>query len=125
MVSFEIVAEYKQGRSIPTGEMQLFTPHFDFHSTSYEWLIVNDEDCGIVKGRGQMDHDTSEFGFSFVACEGSETETQDEIIVRIWSATDGSPIFNNGSDTSDVSLEEATKVKGGNVQIHKGRGDNL
>jgi hypothetical protein len=116
---------YKQDQSIPTGEVQLFTPDFDFHSTSFEWLVISDDDCGTLKGRGGLYHDTSDFEFSLVVCDGSERETHDEIVVRIWSAADGSVVFNNGSNTLEVSLEEATKVKGGKVQVHKVKGDKL
>jgi hypothetical protein len=125
MVSFGFVAEYKQGQSVPTGEVQLFTPDFDFHSTSYEWLIISDDDCGMLKGRGAKYHDTSEFEFSLVVCDGSEKDTHDEIVVRIWSAADGRVVFNNGSDTLDVSFEEATRVRGGDVQVHKTNGDKI
>jgi hypothetical protein len=125
MVSFEFNAEYKHGQTSPTGEVQLFTPDFDFHSTSFDWLVVSDDDCGMLKGYGAISRETSEFKFSLVVCDGSERETHDEIVVRIWSAADGSVVFNNGSDSLDVSFEEATKVKGGDVQVHKLKRDKM
>ncbi|MGB3702216.1 MAG: hypothetical protein WA997_13185 [Anaerolineales bacterium] len=41
--NFGFVSKYKKGASIPSGqtEFQLHAGDLNFHSSSYEWLVVN------------------------------------------------------------------------------------
>jgi hypothetical protein len=123
-VSFGFVAEYRQGQQVPTGEFQLFAPNFDFYSTSYEWLMVGENPCANLQGHGLMYGEEEEYTFSLIVCDGDDTggEYHDEIVVKIWSALDGEVVYDNGDDEwGEYSYEDASQVRGGNVQVRKHR----
>lgn len=55
--SFGFVSMYKKGENVPTGntEFTFEAGAIDFHSTSYEWLVVNQNDENTqFKGEGTI-----------------------------------------------------------------------
>ena len=51
--TFGFVSKYQKGNNVPTGqtEFQFKVANLNFHSSSYEWLVVSGSVC-LVQGRG-------------------------------------------------------------------------
>ncbi|KAG7365898.1 hypothetical protein IV203_028568 [Nitzschia inconspicua] len=123
VVSFEFDVEYVQGLSVPTGDFEIITPDFVFYSTSFEWLVVYQDDCAKVKGLGSMYGEQKlDCGFSLFVCDSDDRSQKfhDEIVVNIWKMETGTSVYDNGVDSWGVSYEDTIEVKGGNIQLHKG-----
>ncbi len=91
--SFGFVAKYKKGAAVPAGnsEFQFRAAQLNFHSTSYDWLLVTGNNFARFKGTGTVN---GENGYIFLiwARDGDP----DTFRIRIWKV-DGSVIYDNGS----------------------------
>ncbi|MFC2018122.1 hypothetical protein ACFLTQ_02335 [Chloroflexota bacterium] len=107
--SFGFVAKYDKKTSNPEGntEFQFKAGDLNFHSTSYDWLVVNNNDSraqfkgiGTIKGMGECK-------FMLWASD-SETDT---FRIKIWTEVGGieTVIYDNGPDQ---------EISGGNIIVH-------
>jgi len=106
--TFGFVAKYQKGANIPVGntEFQFKAGDFNFHSTSYEWLVVAGSKAQF-KGTGTI-NGQDEYKFMITANDGSP----DNFRIRIWSV-DGSGehvVYDNGSQQA---------IGGGSIVVHK------
>lgn len=118
--TFGFVSKYKKGRSVPTGQTQFtFTAgSLDFHSVSYEWLVITGSDCAKFKGLGMINGEEG-FGFMLTACDVDEPGTDaDTIRIKIWETSYENVVYDNKIGFSDDSYD-GTVIKGGNIQIHQ------
>ena len=112
--SFGFVSKYKKGASVPTGqtEFQFQVADLNFHSDSYQWLVVNqNQSRAQFKGEGTINGalDPSGKNYQFM----------------IW-ATDGSPdifrikIWYMDGDTMVVVYDNgvAQAIGGGSIVVH-------
>jgi hypothetical protein len=107
--TFGFVSKYKKGASVPDGntEFQFKAGDLNFHSTSYQWLVVNQGGTRAqFKGYGTI-NGSGNYGFMIWAGDGDP----DTFRIKIWTETDGveNVVYDNGSDQA---------IGGGNIVVH-------
>ena len=120
--SFGLVAKYKKGASEPIGqtEFQFKAGNLNFHSTSYQWLVVAGaraqfKGWGTINGAGA-------YRFMITAIDGrvSGGGGVDRFRMKIWDEVTGSVIYDNQAGAGDNDdLDVATALQGGNIVVHK------
>jgi len=105
--TFGFQSKYKKGQNIPDGntQFQFSAGDLSFHSTSYEWLIVNQnysnaqfKEYGTINGEGN-------YGFMIWAGDGSP----DTFRINIWDPSTEDVIYDNGVQQP---------IGGGSIVIH-------
>ena len=113
--TFGFVSKYKKGASVPTGntEFQFQAGGFNFHSDTYEWLVVNQNGANAqFKGSGSvngaLDPNGNAYKFMLWAGDGSP----DTFRIKIWyeDETGGHVVYDNGFDQA---------ISGGSIVVHK------
>jgi hypothetical protein len=112
--SFGFVSKYKKGASEPTGntEFQFKAADLNFHSTSYDWLVVTGKDFAKFKGSGTINGDNAPndmpYKFQLWAGDGDP----DTFRIRIWWEENGTEhvVYDNGMNQP---------IGGGSIVIHK------
>ena len=103
---------------MPKGQTQV-TIHgagFDFHSTSYNWLVVSAaraqyQGNGTINGKGN-------YGFIITAIDGEVTGGGgvDKFRIKVWDIATGAIIYDNQMDALD-SATPTTALGGGSINI--------
>jgi hypothetical protein len=108
--NFGFVSKYKKGASTPTGvtEFQFKVADLNFHSDSYDWLVVAGEKA-MYKGTGTV-NGVDNYGFMLSAIDGDI----DMFRIKIWDKTTDTVIYDN-----QVDGPAGTVVAGGQIVIHK------
>ena len=105
--NFGFISKYKKGATVPTGQTE-FVFHagdLNFHSSSYEWLVVTGSDYARFKGWGSIN---GEEGYQFMIWAGDSPDT---FRIKIWWE-DGeieNVVYDNGMDQ---------EIGGGSIVIH-------
>lgn len=118
--NFGFVSKYKKGASVPTGETEFMfqTADLNFHSESYQWLVVNKEgNRAQYKGMGRINGmlDPNENLYKFMLWAVDET---DAFRIKIWIEEEGTAletvVYDNGLgfDSSEQP------ISGGSIIIH-------
>jgi len=106
--TFGFVSKYKKGASLPDGQTQFVfrTADLNFHSDSYEWLIIAGENARF-KGAGTVN---GEGGYQFMLWAGDEEP--DTFRIKIWTEENNveTVIYDNGMNQL---------IAGGNIVVHK------
>lgn len=108
--TFGFVSKYKKGANIPTGqtEFQFKAADLNFHSTSYDWLVVNQAGTRAqFKGWGTI-NGAGDYRFMLWAGEGEP----DTFRIKIWEEDESdneTVIYDNGSEQA---------IGGGSIVIH-------
>jgi hypothetical protein len=105
--TFGFVSKYKKGANVPDGntEFQFKAGDLNFHSTSYEWLVVAGN-MAQFKGEGTINGQGS-YKFMISANDGSP----DTFRIKIWYEDGGEVVvYDNGSQQS---------LGGGSIVVHK------
>jgi hypothetical protein len=109
--TFGFVSKYKKGANIPDGqtEFQFKAGNLNFHSTSYDWLVVTSSDFAKFKGKGTINGE-GEYKFMLTACD----KDPDTFRIRIWQGEDKDEniIYDNGVEQ---------EIGGGSIVIHTGK----
>ncbi|MGD8406509.1 MAG: PKD domain-containing protein [Anaerolineales bacterium] len=112
--TFGFVSKYKKGANVPTGntEFQFKAAGFNFHSGTYEWLVVNQGGANAqFKGEGTVNGalDSNGNAFKFMLWAGDDSP--DTFRIKIWSELDGveTVVYDNGFDQ---------EIGGGSIVIH-------
>ena len=106
--NFGFVSKYKKGATEPTGQTE-FVFHagdLNFHSSSYDWLVVTGSNYARFKGWGSIN---GEYGYLFMlwASDGPDT-----FRIRIWTEDDAgveTDVYDNGFDQA---------IGGGSIVVH-------
>jgi hypothetical protein len=118
--SFGFVSRYQKGATVPTGEteFQFQVANFNFHSSSYEWLVIAGA-RGQYKGSGTVNR-TGDFGFILTAIDGNINGGggADKFRIKIWDKAGGAVVYDNQLGASD-STDPNTAIGGGSIVIHK------
>ena len=106
--TFGFVSKYKKGADVPEGntEFQFHAGDLNFHSTSYDWLVVAGTKA-MFKGTGTI-NGTDEYKFMLSA----EDDSPDTFRIKIWIEDEfdvETVVYDNGSDQA---------IEGGNIVIH-------
>jgi len=113
--NFGFVSKYKKGQSTPTGntEFKFEIADLDFHSTSYEWLVITGGSKAMFKGLGTI-NDLGEYKFMITAWDGQINGGSDTFRIKIWYEENNieNIVYDNG--------EYGTVLGGGQIKIHSG-----
>jgi len=110
------VSKYKKGASVPDGstEFQFQSGDLNFHSSSYQWLVVAGSKA-MYKGTGTVNGDD---GYSFLvsAVDGAKSGP-DRFRIKIWETGSGTVVFDNqmGGADGDAAVNTITQ---GSIVIH-------
>ena len=113
---FGFVSKYKKGASVPDGstEFQFQSGDLNFHSSSYQWLVVAGSKA-MYKGTGTVN---GEDGYLFLvsAVDGGKSGP-DRFRIKIWEAGSGTVVFDNqmGGSDGDAAVNAITQ---GSIVIH-------
>ena len=106
--NFGFVSKYKKGADAPTGNTEFIFQAGDlnFHSTSYDWLLVTGSDYAKFKGVGTIN---GEDEYKFMLWAGDKEP--DTFRIKIWYEVDDVEfvVYDNGTDQD---------IGGGNIVIH-------
>lgn len=108
--TFGFVAKYKKGANVPDGQTE-FVFHsggLNFHSTSYDWLVVTGSDYAKFKGSGTIN---GMGDYKFMLWAGDDAP--DTFRIKIWEEDDAgveTVVYDNGFDQA---------IGGGSIVIHK------
>lgn len=115
--SFGFVAKYKKGQTTPDGntQFQFKAGALNFHSTSYDWLIVAGANAKF-KGVGTI-NGAGEYSFMITATDGDLLGggQADGFRIKIWDA--GGTVYDNQMGQGDDS-NDTTDLGGGSIVIH-------
>ena len=122
--NFGFVSKYQKGTTIPTGEteFQLRFASFNFHSTSYQWLVVSGAKAQY-KGFGQI-NGTGDYGFLLTATDGQFTNGGgvDRFRIKIWDRATSVVVYDNAMDSpEDIDLANPLAIGGGSIVLHKAK----
>ncbi len=109
--NFGFVSKYKKGATVPTGqtEFQFHVANLDFHSSSYQWLVVNQAGTNAqYKGSGTI-NGIGCYKFMLWAGDGDP----DTFRIRIWEENE---ISGAELDVYDNGFEQG--IAGGSIVIH-------
>jgi uncharacterized repeat protein (TIGR01451 family) len=111
--NFGFVSKYKKGADTPTGqtEFQFQAGDLNFHSDSYEWLVVTGSDYARYKGNGAINGE-GDYKFMLWAGDGTGTDGADTFRIKIWAEDDAgneTVIYDNGMDQD---------IGGGSIVVH-------
>jgi len=121
--TFGFVSKYKKGATTPTGvtEFQFKVAGLNFHSDSYEWLVVAGagakyKGVGTINGEG-------EYNFILSAIDADINENDnfdiDRFRIRIWEEDDdGVEIVKYDNGLGDDSEDAITEIGGGSIVVH-------
>jgi hypothetical protein len=120
--TFGFVSKYKKGLTVPVGntEFQFQVAGLNFHSDTYDWLVVNQNGSNAqFKGEGTI-NGAGEYKFMIWAGDGSP----DTFRIKIWPK-DGSGaevVYDNGFEGS--GYENGQPIGGGGIMVHAPKGGN-
>ncbi|MEO5939611.1 MAG: hypothetical protein ABIZ72_01810, partial [Candidatus Limnocylindrales bacterium] len=117
--NFGFNAKYLKNAALPTGEteFQCKVCNLNFHSTSYDWLVITRLSTTTVKaqykGLGTIN---GAAGYSFIVTviDGGQTDTAR---IRIWNTSTGVTVYDNEYPNPD-SANPTTVTAGGNIVVH-------
>jgi hypothetical protein len=107
--NFGFVSKYKKGATTPTGQTEFVFKAGDlnFHSSSYDWLVVTGSDYARFKGWGSI-NGYGDYRFMLWAGDGPDT-----FRIRIWEEDEVSGdewvVYDNSMDQD---------IGGGSIVVH-------
>jgi hypothetical protein len=120
--NFGFVSKYLKGSSVPTGEteFQLHFATFNFHSTSYQWLVVSGARAQY-KGVGKI-NGAGNYGFLLTATDGQITGGGgiDKFRIKIWDVATSAIVYDNvpTATSDDIDAANQQVIDGGSITIH-------
>jgi len=106
--NFGFVSKYKKGATVPTGntEFNFTAGSLNFHSETYEWLVVTGSDFARFKGTGTIN---GEGEYKFMLWAGDDYP--DTFRIKIWweEGEVENVVYDNGMDQ---------EIGGGNIVVH-------
>ena len=117
--NFGFVSKYQKGANVPTGEteFQFKAGNLNFHSTSYDWLVVAGARAQY-KGTGTI-NGAGDYGFMLTAIDGQVNGGGgvDKFRIKIWDKATGAIVYDNQMGASDTD-NPTTAIGGGSIVIH-------
>jgi hypothetical protein len=118
--NFGFVAKYQKGANVPTGntEFQFQTAGFNFHSETYQWLVVAGAKAQY-KGTGTV-NGTGGYGFLLTATDGDISGNKpDQFRIKVWDVVTNDVVYDNAPGSDDINTSAQTTLGGGSIVIHK------
>ena len=120
--NFGFVSKYKKGAATPIGTTQFKfkVADFDFHSESYDWLVIAGARAQY-KGTGTINSEGN-YGFMLTAIDEVLTPSTDVDLfrIKIWDKDSGNVVYDNKPGESDTG-DATTELGGGSIMIHKAK----
>jgi PKD repeat protein len=117
--NFGFVAKYQKGATSPSGntEFQVHAGSLDFHSDSYEWLVISGS-RGQYKGTGSIAGRPGVVKFLLTAIDGDigGGGGVDKFRIKIWDAATSALVYDNQPGQLEDS-PAATALGGGSISI--------
>ena len=115
--NFGFVSKYKKGASVPTGqtEFQFKAGDLNFHSSSYEWLVIAGKDKAKYKGVGTINGEGN-YGFMITAVDNGNGG--DTFRIKIWDRDSGNGVVYDNHMGSGDDAYDGTTIGGGNIKVH-------
>jgi len=111
--SFGFVSKYKKGADTPSGNTEFVFQAADlnFHSTSYDWLVVTGSDYAKFKGSGAMNGELAPNGEAYKFKLWAGDDEPDTFRIKIWweDSNGEHVVYDNGGDQA---------IGGGSIVIH-------
>ncbi len=118
-VTFGFVSKYQKGAQVPTGqtEFQFHVANFNFHSDSYQWLVVAGAKAQY-KGTGTV-NGVPGYDFLLTATDGQLPGGGgvDKFRIKIWDAS-GVVYDNVKTAGDDIDQANPQEIAGGSIVIH-------
>jgi uncharacterized repeat protein (TIGR01451 family) len=117
--NFGINAKYHNGDTIPRGETEFRFGSINFHSTNYEWLVIEGFKFQY-KGTGKI-NGSGNYGFLLTAIDGriSGGGGTDKLRIKIWDKNNNNTVvYDNQMNAPDIA-NPTTVLGGGNIVIHR------
>jgi len=107
--NFGFVSKYKKGASVPDGQTEFMfqTANLNFHSSSYEWLVVTGSDYAKFKGMGTI-NGFGAYKFQIWARDGAP----DKFRIKIWTEDA------LGVETVEYDNGIEQPIGGGSIIVH-------
>jgi hypothetical protein len=107
--NFGFVSKYKKGANVPTGQTEFVfkTVDLNFHSSSYDWLVVTGSNYAKFKGTGTIN---GAGNYRFMIWAGDNNP--DTFRIKIWeedAAGNETVKYDNGTDQA---------IGGGSIKVH-------
>ena len=117
--NFGFNAKYLKNATTPTGEteFQCKVCNINFHSSSYDWLVITKLGNGNFKAQYQGSgtiNGAGNYGFVVTVIDGGQTDTAR---IRIWNKTTGITVYDNEYPKPD-NADPTTITAGGNIVVH-------
>jgi PKD repeat protein len=115
--NFGFNAKYKSGATVPTGDTEFQFPavNLNFHSTSYDWLVVNGAQAQF-QGSGTI-NGTGNYGL-FVTAVQNAPSSPDTVRIQIWDKNNGNAVVYDSQPNAATTAPPITALGGGAIQIH-------
>jgi hypothetical protein len=112
--NFGFISKYKKGATVPTGqtEFQFQTASLNFHSDSYDWLVVTGSNFAKFRGDGTINGGYDENGNAYKFMIWAGDDYTDTFRIRIWSED------NEGNELDVYDNEINQEISGGQIIIH-------
>jgi hypothetical protein len=115
--TFGFVSEYKKGATVPTGntEFQFKTADLNFHSDTYQWLVVNQNGTNAqFKGNGTINGVLAPSGENYQFMIWATDGEPDTFRIKIWymDGVNMFVVYDNGF---------RQPIDGGDILVHKGK----
>jgi|GEM_PF-6728029 len=115
--NFGFVSKYQRGATVPSGntEFQFHAAGMNFHSESYEWLVVTGGNYARFKGMGAINGGLAPNGNPFKFMVWAGDGSPDTFRIRIWWEDIDSTehvVYDNGANQP---------ISGGSIVIHTRR----
>jgi hypothetical protein len=123
--NFGFVSKCKRGADSPTGqtEFQFKAGGLDFHSSSYEWLVIAGANAKY-KGMGTIKGDGN-YGFMRTATDAAvndhDAHDVDLFRIKTWDKNSGDTVVYDNKMGADENGYDGTEIGGGNIKVHKGK----
>ena len=116
--NFGFNAKYHNGETIPRGETQFRFGNFNFHSTSYEWLVITGPKLQF-KGSGKVNN-SGDYGFLLTAIDGNVSGGggTDKFRLKIWDKNNNNAVVYDNQMNALDTANPTTVLGGGNIVIH-------
>lgn len=120
--TFGFVSKYKKGQSTPIGntEFQFHAASLNFHSGSYDWLVINNHKA-MYKGTGTI-NGAGNYGFMISVIDAERTPSNDDtdmFRMKIWDKDNNGAIIYDNQLGYEENEDPITEITGGQIVIHK------
>jgi hypothetical protein len=117
---FGFVSKYKKGTTVPIGqtEFQFQAGDLNFHSSSYEWLVVAGPKA-MYKGTGTI-NGSGNYGFLLKAIDAALTPSAevDRFRIKIWDKDAGDTVVYDNEMAAAETDDPTTEITRGQIVIH-------